>query len=128
MVFLILLFIALLGFIFRKKIQRWLDTLEGPIGRLRGNRNPDNDRYSNNNNGFVIPQSANFQVINNQYPQPNQNIPNFQNYYYPPNQNYNYVPNQAPVVQSVPLQRSQVNDVTNAYRQDVQLGVNPYIR
>lgn len=130
MVFLLLLLSVILGFVFRRRIQRWLEGLEGPIGRMRGNRREDDEMVNNNmpeynynninmanQNAAYIDPNANYRIA------PPQNYQaNMQAYYAPPPQQLN--PYETEAINPVPA-RTQLSDASKA-RTDQ--GVNPYER
>lgn len=130
MVLLLLLLGAILGFVFRRRIQRWLEGLEGPIGRMRGNRREDDEMVENNmpaynynninmanQNAVYVDPNANYQV-----PPPQNYQPNMQAYYAPPPQQLN--PYVTEPVNPVP---SRVN-LSDASKARTDQGINPYER
>jgi hypothetical protein len=133
MVIIILLLGLIVGFVFRKKIQRWLESLEGPIGRLRNNRQEDQEDIMHNQNAYNY---NNMQMGN---PNIAYNDPN-SSYRYAPPANYqanipNYYHAPQPIIPSNPYeinmkptpQQSQLNDETTQARNNNE-GVNPYMR
>lgn len=86
-----ILIVVVLAVIFRKRIQQWLDGLEGPIGRLRNDRNEEPAMQGNHYNYA-------------QMEMPAQNI-NYAN----PNSNYQYVPPQNPPIYPHVYQYNQPN-------------------
>lgn len=97
MVFLLLLLGVILGFAFRRRIQQWLEGLEGPIGRMRGNRREDDAMVDNNMAAYNY-NNINMANPNAVYVDPNPNYrvsppqnyqPSMQAYYAPPPQQLN---------------------------------------
>lgn len=130
MVLLLLLLGVILGFVFRRRIQQWLEGLEGPIGRMRGNRREDGEMgdnnmpaYNYNNINMVNPNTAYVDPnANYRIPPPQNYQPNMQAYYAPPPQQLN--PYETEAIKPT-TSRVQLSDASKA-RTDT--GINPYER
>jgi hypothetical protein len=136
-----LVFVAVvLAFVFRKRIQQWLETFEGPIARLRNNRNEEEDLQAQNGYNYssmqMAPQNINYNDPNSAYQYaPPQNSPIYPANYQQSSQFIRpayYMPPQPPQANPYETNQAQLNDNEVQARYNNSMikgsGVNPYIK
>lgn len=134
-----ILVVVVLAVIFRKRIQQWLESLEGPIARMR-NRNDGQDMQEQQHYNYAqmdMPaQNINYADPNSAYRyQPSQNLPiyppippNYPQAYNQPSPPAYYTPPQSNPYETRPsLNQSNLND-NDIQRRINGSGVNPYVK